>query len=81
MLCIALHYLSETRLNNCLYQVIVWIGYMRRYAPAFEEAVKIVRSMKSIQYARIRDIIGHVYTVFRTVSSKTHPDFPELHVH
>jgi predicted dehydrogenase len=39
--------------------VIIWIGYMRRYALAFQEAVKIVHSMKSIQYARVRDIIGY----------------------
>ncbi|TFK37698.1 NAD-P-binding protein [Crucibulum laeve] len=39
--------------------VIIWVGYMRRYSPAFTEAVKIVREMKSIQYARVRDIIGY----------------------
>ncbi|KAJ3546737.1 hypothetical protein NMY22_g1936 [Coprinellus aureogranulatus] len=38
--------------------VIIWVGYMRRYAAAFVEAVKIVHSMKKIEYARIRDIIG-----------------------
>ncbi|KAG8723831.1 hypothetical protein FRC09_001592 [Ceratobasidium sp. 395] len=32
--------------------VIVFVGYMRRYAPAFVEAVKIVRSIKKIDYAR-----------------------------
>lgn len=42
---------------------------MRRYAPAFEEAVKVVRSMKSIEYARIRDIIGHVNTTFFLICS------------
>jgi hypothetical protein len=41
-------------------QVIIWIGYMRRYAAAFVEAVKIVKSMKKIEYARVRDIIGYV---------------------
>ncbi|KAJ2918566.1 hypothetical protein MD484_g1906, partial [Candolleomyces efflorescens] len=39
--------------------VIIWIGYMRRYAAAFVEAVKIVKSMKKIEYARVRDIIGY----------------------
>jgi hypothetical protein len=37
---------------------------MRRYAPAFLEAVKIVRAMKKIDYARVRDIIGLVSTFF-----------------
>ncbi|KAJ2927603.1 hypothetical protein H1R20_g9485, partial [Candolleomyces eurysporus] len=32
---------------------------MRRYAAAFVEAVKIVKSMKKIEYARVRDIIGY----------------------
>jgi cytochrome c1 len=41
-------------------QVIIWVGYMRRYATAFVEAVKIVHSMKKIEYARVRDIIGYV---------------------
>jgi predicted dehydrogenase len=36
----------------------VFVGYMRRYAPAFLEAVKEVGGMKAIQYARVRDIIG-----------------------
>lgn len=38
---------------------VVQIGYMRRYAPAFEEAVGLVADMKGkINYARVRDIIG-----------------------
>lgn len=45
---------------------------MRRYAPAFEEAVKVVRSMKSIKYARIRDIIGHVHATFHLICPTFH---------
>ena len=36
----------------------VFVGYMRRYAAAFEDAVKEVRSIGQIRYARVRDIIG-----------------------
>jgi len=36
----------------------VMIGYMRRYAPAFTEAVELVRNMGPIRYARVRDLIG-----------------------
>lgn len=36
----------------------VFVGYMRRYAAAFVDAVKEVGSMDKIRYARIRDIIG-----------------------
>lgn len=36
----------------------VFIGYMRRYAAAFVDAVKEVGSIEQIRYARVRDIIG-----------------------
>lgn len=36
----------------------VMIGYMRRYAAAFVDAVKEVGSIEQIRYARVRDIIG-----------------------
>lgn len=36
----------------------VMVGYMRRYAPAFEDAVRLVGGMDQILYARVRDIIG-----------------------
>lgn len=36
----------------------VFLGYMRRYAAAFEDAVKEVGSIGHIRYARVRDIIG-----------------------
>ncbi|TPX13098.1 uncharacterized protein E0L32_006524 [Thyridium curvatum] len=36
----------------------VMVGYMRRYAAPFEEAVKEIGGMDKILYARVRDIIG-----------------------
>ncbi len=36
----------------------VFVGYMRRYASAFLEAVQEVGGLQKIQYARVRDIIG-----------------------
>lgn len=36
----------------------VMVGYMRRYSPAFEEAVQLIGGMDEILYARVRDIIG-----------------------
>lgn len=36
----------------------VFVGYQRRYAEAFLDAVSEVGGMGRIQYARIRDIIG-----------------------
>jgi len=37
----------------------VMVGYMRRYAPAFRQALEEVKQMKHINYARFRDIIGY----------------------
>ncbi|KAI9055164.1 hypothetical protein LZ554_000128 [Drepanopeziza brunnea f. sp. 'monogermtubi'] len=34
------------------------VGYMRRYAPAFEAAVQEIGGIEKILYARVRDIIG-----------------------
>lgn len=39
-------------------QGFVFVGYMRRYAPAFELALKEVGGTENIQYVRVRDIIG-----------------------
>lgn len=42
--------------------VVVQVGYMRRYAPAFEQACQIVAKMQAkrdIRLARVHDVIGH----------------------
>jgi predicted dehydrogenase len=36
----------------------VFVGYMRRYAPSLQAFKREVASIKSIKYARVRDIIG-----------------------
>ncbi|OGE47349.1 hypothetical protein PENARI_c048G04172 [Penicillium arizonense] len=36
----------------------VMVGYMRRFAPAFEDAIREIGGMDKILYARVRDIIG-----------------------
>ncbi|MFB9278606.1 Gfo/Idh/MocA family protein, partial [Cohnella cellulosilytica] len=38
--------------------VQVMVGYMRRFAPAFTEALEELKTFGPIQYAKIRDIIG-----------------------
>ena len=37
---------------------VVMVGYMRRFAPAFEEAKRLVPDLGRVQYARVHDIIG-----------------------
>ncbi|PVI03220.1 NAD(P)-binding protein [Periconia macrospinosa] len=55
----------------------VFIGYMRRYAAAFEDAVKEVGSIGQIRYARVRDIIGpnSVFIDQSGTYSKTFSDY------
>ena len=36
----------------------IFVGYMRRYAPAFLQIMEEVGDISKIQYARVRDIIG-----------------------
>jgi predicted dehydrogenase len=39
-------------------KVVVQVGYMRRYAPAFLKGCDLVKEMKEIRFARVRDFIG-----------------------
>jgi predicted dehydrogenase len=39
-------------------QVVVQVGYMRRYAPAFLYACEAVKTMGAIRFARVRDFLG-----------------------
>jgi predicted dehydrogenase len=60
------------------HNVTVMVGYMRRYAASFVEAVKEIGGLDNIAYARVRDIIGpnhfFVQPTSRTVSFD---DIPE----
>ena len=38
--------------------VVVQVGYMRRYAPAFLDGCEVVKQMKEIKFARVRDFLG-----------------------
>ncbi|KAB8240253.1 hypothetical protein BDV35DRAFT_374182 [Aspergillus flavus] len=57
----------------------VFIGYMRRYAAAFVDAVKEVGSIEQIRYARVRDIIGpnSVFMAQSGTYPKTFNDYRE----
>ncbi len=57
--------------------VQVMVGYMRRFAPAFVEAVEEVRRLDRIRYVRVRDIIGHNRLFIEQSSNVIYPtDFP-----
>lgn len=50
------HELNKLRLP----QVVIFVGYMRRYAGAFVRMKEELSSLKKIRYVTVRDIIGHV---------------------
>ena len=54
--------------------VQVMVGYMRRFAPAFVQAVAEVRGLGKINYARIRDIIGRNRLIIDQSSVVLRPD-------
>lgn len=54
--------------------VAVMVGYMRRFAPAFTEAVERVKALDSIRYVRVRDIIGHNRLIIEQSSAVIYPD-------
>ncbi|WP_427051266.1 Gfo/Idh/MocA family protein [Paenibacillus sp. TC-CSREp1] len=58
--------------------VKVMVGYMRRYAASFLDAVKQIGGMDNIQYARVRDIIGpNAYFVKPTSHVVSFDDIPD----
>jgi predicted dehydrogenase len=58
--------------------VRVMVGYMRRYAASFVEAVKEIGGMDKIQYARVRDIIGpNSYFVGQSSRTVMFGDIPQ----
>lgn len=50
---------EEARVKN---GVVVFVGYMRRYAPALDRLKEEIKG-KTIKYVRVRDIIGNVGTL------------------
>lgn len=56
-MCLTLREADEIIKAKNEFGVQVVVGYMRRYAPAFQKAVKEVKEL-NIHYARIHDIIG-----------------------
>jgi len=62
--------------NRC--NAIVMVGYMRRYAASFVEAVKAIGGLGSVTYARVRDIIGpNHYFIRPTSRTVSFDDIPE----
>ena len=53
--------------------VIVQVGYMRRYAPAFVKACEIVREMGPVRLARVHDVLGFNPLFIRETSRVIRP--------
>ena len=60
--------------------VQVMVGYMRRFAPAFREALRAVKDLDRIAYVRVRDIIGPNRLIIDQAATVLRPDDipPEL---
>ncbi|MGH2559832.1 MAG: Gfo/Idh/MocA family protein [Thermomicrobiales bacterium] len=54
--------------------VRVMVAYMRRFAPAFVQAVEEVRRLERINYVRVRDIIGRNHLIIEQSSAVLRPD-------
>jgi len=60
-------------------QVKVMVGYMRRYAASFVQAVEEIGGLGNITYARVRDIIGpNSYFVKSTSHTISFDDIPQF---
>lgn len=57
-MCISLREANDIIAARDLAGVQVMVAYMRRFAPAFLQAVEEVRRLEKINYVRVRDIIG-----------------------
>lgn len=57
--------------------VKILVGYMRRFAPAFTEAVRQVKELGKINYARVRDLIGqNRFFIEQSANIRRFDDFP-----
>jgi predicted dehydrogenase len=52
----------------------VMVGYMRRFAPAFEQAVTRLPELGAIRYARVHDIIGRNQLMIDPTARVVRPD-------
>ena len=57
-MCLTLREADEISAAAAHAGVVVQVGYMRRYAPAFVEACQRVRDLGKIRLARVHDVIG-----------------------
>ncbi len=54
-------------------RVVVQVGYMRRYAPAFTEAKALLAGMKDIRLARVHDVLGRNALIIGETSDVIRP--------
>lgn len=57
-MCITLHEADAISAAQARTGVTVQVGYMRRYAPAFVEAVRLLPQLGDIRLARVHDVLG-----------------------
>ncbi len=57
-MCITQREAAEIIAAEKMHNVVVQVGYMRRYAPAFLEACAAAKRIDEIKFARVRDFLG-----------------------
>jgi predicted dehydrogenase len=48
--------------------VVVQVGFMRRYAPAFIEACRLLPTLGEVRLARVHDVIGYNHLIIQSTS-------------
>jgi predicted dehydrogenase len=67
-MCLTLREADEIRAAQERAGVTVQVGYMRRYAPAFLEACRLLPELGEIRLARVHDVLGYNALVIGTTS-------------
>ena len=67
--CLTLEELDELIRAQGPAGVTVQVGFMRRYAPAFTEAVRLVGELDQIRLARVHDVIGQNALIIRQIAT------------
>jgi predicted dehydrogenase len=70
-MCMTLREADEISAAQARAGVTVQVGYMRRYAPAFVEACRILPDLGEIRLARVHDVLGQNALIVQNISRVT----------
>jgi predicted dehydrogenase len=77
-MCVTLREADEITVAQAKHNVIVQVGTMRRYAPAFIKACELLKQLGSVRMARVHDVLGSnslfIENTSRVIRGKDVPD-------